>query len=142
MSVEDSRWILLSSVLVGLYTLSSGLKTTMTCQQKEVDGKVAVPRREMTHHVRSDSRRTSTTEEGSISPPPSKRRRIELQASDMDKKAGLNPKLVPSPFSLNEILGLPEDGNVDTLSLRDLIGDPLIRECWFFDYLYDVDWLM
>lgn len=28
------------------------------------------------------------------------------------------------------------------MCLRDLLGDPMIRECWQFNYLFDVDYLM
>lgn len=37
----------------------------------------------------------------------------------------------------------PSSGNnVDTVKLRDILGDPLIKECWQFNYCFDVDWLM
>lgn len=32
--------------------------------------------------------------------------------------------------------------NEDTVRLRDILGDPMIRECWQFNYLFDVDFLM
>lgn len=32
--------------------------------------------------------------------------------------------------------------NVDTVKLRDILGDPMIRECWQFNYCFDVDFLM
>jgi len=28
------------------------------------------------------------------------------------------------------------------VGLRDILGDPMIRECWQFNYLFDVDFLM
>lgn len=31
---------------------------------------------------------------------------------------------------------------METVQLRDLLGDPMIRECWQFNYLFDVDYLM
>lgn len=31
---------------------------------------------------------------------------------------------------------------MDTVRLRDILGDPMIRECWQFNYLIDVDFLM
>ncbi|KAI9839277.1 MAG: hypothetical protein M1819_003272 [Sarea resinae] len=51
-------------------------------------------------------------------------------------------RLVPSPIQLTRIRDLPPSSNVDTISLSDIIGDPLIKECWQFNYLYDVDFLM
>jgi tyrosyl-DNA phosphodiesterase-1 len=66
---------------------------------------------------------------GSISPPPLRRAR-------------LTPKLIPSPFQLTSIRDLPASLNVDAVSLEDILGDPLIAECWEFNYLHDLDFLM
>ena len=64
----------------------------------------------------------------------------------------VDPPLIPSPgepFSflsspihLIRVDGLPDASNIDCLSLSDLVGDPLIRECWAFNYLFDVDFLL
>ena len=37
---------------------------------------------------------------------------------------------------------LPSSYNVDTISLKDILGEPLIQECWIFNYLFDVDFVM
>jgi tyrosyl-DNA phosphodiesterase-1 len=52
--------------------------------------------------------------------------------------------IVPSPIKLTHIRDLPSSSgnNVDTIKLRDILGDPMIRECWQFNYLFDVDFLM
>ncbi|KAI0478479.1 tyrosyl-DNA phosphodiesterase [Xylariaceae sp. FL0804] len=50
--------------------------------------------------------------------------------------------LLPSPFRLTTIRDLPPDHNRDAVSLGDLLGDPLIAECWEFNFLHDVDFLM
>lgn len=47
-----------------------------------------------------------------------------------------------SPFKLTRIRDLPAECNVDTVGINDLLGDPLIREAWLFDYLFDIHWLM
>src|SRR4051812_20437563 len=65
-----------------------------------------------------------------ISPPPTKRGR------------GLGPTVINSPFHLTSIQDLPPSSNVDTISLKDILGDPLISECWEFNYLHNVDFLM
>ena len=65
----------------------------------------------------------------SISPPPLRR---ALQS----------PKIMKSPFQLTLIQDLPESSNVDAVSLKDILGDPLIAECWEFNYLHDLDFLM
>ena len=51
-------------------------------------------------------------------------------------------KVVPSPVQLSSVDGLPADCNVDTVSLGDIVGHPLIKECWAFNYLIDVDFLL
>ncbi|PYH45156.1 phospholipase D/nuclease [Aspergillus saccharolyticus JOP 1030-1] len=55
-----------------------------------------------------------------------------------------NQKILPSPIQLTHIRDFaPSSGkNVDTVRLRDILGDPMIRECWQFNYLHDVDFLM
>jgi tyrosyl-DNA phosphodiesterase-1 len=52
------------------------------------------------------------------------------------------PKRINSPIQLTQIRDLPTANNVDTVKLRDILGDPMIRECWQFNYLFDVDFLM
>ncbi|MCJ1434157.1 hypothetical protein MMC27_003524 [Xylographa pallens] len=51
-------------------------------------------------------------------------------------------KLIPSPIHLTKVEGLSSALNIDTFSLQDLVGDPLIRECWVFNYLFDVEFLI
>lgn len=50
--------------------------------------------------------------------------------------------LVPSPVQLIAIKDLHASLNIDTISLKDILGDPLIKECWLFNYLFDVDFVM
>ncbi|KAK8080008.1 phospholipase D/nuclease [Apiospora hydei] len=65
-----------------------------------------------------------------ISPPP--RKRVARQER----------LLMPSPFQLTTIRDLPAESNVGAVSLRDLLGDPLILECWDFNYLHEINFLM
>lgn len=51
-------------------------------------------------------------------------------------------RVFSSPFHLTWIQDLPDAANTDAVTLRDLLGDPLIAECWNFNYLHDVDFLM
>lgn len=74
--------------------------------------------------------RTPRSLSRAISPP--KRRR----------NAAATRTVIPSPFHLTAIRDLPPESNVDAVGLKDLIGDPLIAECWEFNYLHDVDFLM
>lgn len=51
-------------------------------------------------------------------------------------------KMIPSPVQLSSVDELPTSSNIDTVSLKDILGDPLIKECWLFNYLFDVDFIM
>src|ERR1700760_4099034 len=46
---------------------------------------------------------------------------------------------IPSPFQLTKIQDLPDDFNVDTVTLDDLLGRENLKEVWLFDYLFDLD---
>lgn len=49
---------------------------------------------------------------------------------------------VASPFQLTKIRDLAPHQNVDTVELRDILGDPMIKECWNFNFLFDLDFVM
>ena len=63
-------------------------------------------------------------------------------ASDMSNVERSEPKVVPSPVQLNFIEELPAISNVNTISLGSILGDPMIKECWLFNYLFDMDFVM
>ena len=50
--------------------------------------------------------------------------------------------LYPSPVQLNLVEELPASSNVDCVSLGSILGDPMIKECWLFNYLFDMDFVM
>ena len=97
-----------------------------------------------------------------ISPPASKRQKLSNSFNDFHTKnrEGLEQgdsrihsstnaegiqavtRSISSPVQLSQVEGLPSANNVDTVSLKDIVGDPLIKECWVFNYLFDVDFLM
>lgn len=56
--------------------------------------------------------------------------------------AEASPKVLPSPVQLNFVKDLPSSNNVDTIKLNDVLGDPMIKECWLFNYLFDIDFIM
>ena len=99
--------------------------------------------------------------DGSISPPPkrnasAKNDRFQTNVptdmtavegqvplrSDKSKVGQPKPKVVPSPVQLNFIGELPAISNVNTISLGSILGDPMIKECWLFNYLFDMDFVM
>ena len=63
-------------------------------------------------------------------------------ASDMSNVERSEPKVVPSPVQLNFIEESPAISNVNTISLGSILGDPMIKECWLFNYLFDMDFVM
>lgn len=89
----------------------------------------------------------------SITPPPCTRQsqpaedaqcQSASQIPHQETKPCPTPETIRSPISLTHIRDLPGSSanNVETVQLRDLLGDPMIRECWQFNYLFDVDYLM
>lgn len=65
--------------------------------------------------------------------------RLESDKGDVEQPT---PKVVPSPIQLNFIEELPATSNVNTISLGSILGDPMIKECWLFNYLFDMDFIM
>ncbi|KAK5075357.1 hypothetical protein LTS08_001576 [Lithohypha guttulata] len=53
-----------------------------------------------------------------------------------------NKVVLPSPFQLTKVTGLLQEQNVDTVSLHDILGDPLIKQAWIFNFCFDVNWTM
>ncbi|MCJ1353208.1 MAG: hypothetical protein MMC33_003193 [Icmadophila ericetorum] len=76
-----------------------------------------------------------------ISPPPSKKR-LGKENISLSSAHGISATIVPSPLQLSHVEGLSSSNNVNTLRLKDLIGDPLVKECWVFNFLFDIDFLM
>ena len=93
----------------------------------------------------------------SITPPPSRSRQglststlaapqdpSEQKQKQKGKEKAKEIVFLPSPIQLTHIRDLPASSgnNVGTVRLRDILGDPMIRECWQFNYCIDVDYLM
>jgi tyrosyl-DNA phosphodiesterase-1 len=81
----------------------------------------------------TNSKNLPHTLTSTISPPPLRRKQnVQVET----------PKVRKSPFQLTWIQDLPEASNHDAVSLKDILGDPLIAECWEFNYLHNLDFLM
>ncbi|KAK4125552.1 phospholipase D/nuclease [Parathielavia appendiculata] len=76
--------------------------------------------------------------------PPLKKRRLAVPAEDKKPhvQSSIRPRVFKSPFRLTKVRNLPPEMNKDTVTLKDILGDPLIAECWEFNYLHDIDFLM
>jgi hypothetical protein len=64
----------------------------------------------------------------------------EANASDSIRKRSADH--VSSPFQLTNIQDLAPHQNVDAVRLKDILGDPMIKECWNFNFLFDIDFVM
>ncbi|KAF5019211.1 hypothetical protein F66182_8785 [Fusarium sp. NRRL 66182] len=82
---------------------------------------------------------------------PAKRQRAEEDAHSLEslqrpisppRKRRCEVSTIRSPWQLTWIRDLPESDNKDAVSLQDLLGDPLISECWEFNFLHDIPFLM
>ncbi|ORY09494.1 tyrosyl-DNA phosphodiesterase I [Clohesyomyces aquaticus] len=49
---------------------------------------------------------------------------------------------ITSPIQLTKIADLAPAQNVDTIGLDDILGHPMIKECWNFNFLFDLDFVM
>ncbi|KAJ4312489.1 hypothetical protein N0V94_007420 [Neodidymelliopsis sp. IMI 364377] len=84
----------------------------------------------------------------SIPPPPSKQtnqsdsRTIEVARELTNEHIKSEEKTIASPFQLTKIRDLAPYQNVDTIELKDILGDPMIKECWNFNFLFDLDFVM
>ncbi|WYZ46356.1 hypothetical protein EsH8_IX_000581 [Colletotrichum jinshuiense] len=58
------------------------------------------------------------------------------------RKRNRGGQRIKSPFQLTRIQDLPEVANHETVTLKDILGDPLISECWEFNFLHDIHFLM
>jgi tyrosyl-DNA phosphodiesterase-1 len=101
---------------------------------------------------RTDRTSILTSLAAPISPPHCRRPEVVIEEQNLvelvrneglDKVQSLNaPNVLPSPFQLTSIQDLPATSNIDTVTLKDLLGHPLISECWEFNYLHDLDFLI
>jgi tyrosyl-DNA phosphodiesterase-1 len=62
--------------------------------------------------------------------------------AERDGKGVGSTKYVRAPVQLTRIEDLAPHQNVDAVGLRDILGDPMIKECWNFNYLHDINFVM
>ncbi|KAG9191978.1 tyrosyl-DNA phosphodiesterase 1 [Alternaria panax] len=65
-----------------------------------------------------------------------------IQSPNNEKGREGKTRFLPSPIQLTKIEKLPAHQNVDAVGFSDLLGDPLIKECWNFNFLFDLDFVM
>ncbi|KAH6692410.1 tyrosyl-DNA phosphodiesterase [Plectosphaerella plurivora] len=76
-----------------------------------------------------------------ISPPPKRTPKSpQIEAAETSETPSPDP--LGSPFQLTHIRDLPDTMNQDAVTLHDLLGDPLIAECWVFNFLHDIPFVM
>jgi tyrosyl-DNA phosphodiesterase-1 len=64
------------------------------------------------------------------------------QDTQGEVSSGGSTAFLPSPIQLTHIKDLSSAQNVDAVTLNDLLCDPMIKECWNFNYLFDIDFVM
>lgn len=89
--------------------------------------------------------------EPTLTPPlhPPQPKQASVAAANLTKKQDERNKAtekpvehIASPFQLTKIRDLAAHQNVDAVELKDVLGDPLIKECWNFNFLFDLDFVM
>lgn len=70
------------------------------------------------------------------------RREDQIAGIQLDSSDDSHLKLFNSPFQLTRIRDLSEEDNVDTITLHDILRDPMIKECWQFNFLFDIHFIM
>jgi tyrosyl-DNA phosphodiesterase-1 len=65
-----------------------------------------------------------------------------LQSKGIAREGKKKGRYVASPIQLTSVQDLTRDANVNTVGLRGLLGDPMIKECWNFNFLFDLDFVM
>ncbi|EFR00029.1 tyrosyl-DNA phosphodiesterase 1 [Nannizzia gypsea CBS 118893] len=80
----------------------------------------------------------------SITPPLSRIKQSRRPGSPLEPGLPSEQKIIPSPIQLTHIRDINDSTgyNKDCIKLRDILGDPMIKECWQFNYLFDVDYIM
>jgi tyrosyl-DNA phosphodiesterase-1 len=66
----------------------------------------------------------------------------DVQTPTDKNDASATIECIASPIQLTRIRDLAPHQNVDTVQLKDILGNPLIRECWNFNFLFDIDFVM
>lgn len=101
--------------------------------------------------ISTNPRRPLTSLDAPISPPPRRnpllKQNVSSRPSEVMMTATVSStaedfKIIPSPFQLTSIQDLPPSLNSGAVTLKDLLGDPLIKECWNFNYLHDIEFLL
>ncbi|KAK6352316.1 hypothetical protein TWF730_009146 [Orbilia blumenaviensis] len=65
--------------------------------------------------------------------------RTETQPLEISDNADL---IISSPFKLTHIRNLTINKNIDTITISDILGSPLIREIWSFNFMHDLEWMV
>ncbi|ROW16650.1 hypothetical protein VPNG_01554 [Cytospora leucostoma] len=85
-----------------------------------------------------------------VSPPRKRNRPTPTPAEDIKPQSDIatpnslnsEKRIFKSPFQLTWIRDLPDSANNDAVTLGDILGEPLIAECWNFNYLHDIDFML
>lgn len=121
--------------------LKMSLSDSETASENEPDHRPSKRRKVESHN---DSEPSYEERQRPISPPILRRVNDagKPQATLPPVSSFAKPAVIPSPVQLTHIRDLPTHLNIDAVKLSDILGDPLIKECWQFNFLIDLDFLM
>ncbi|KAH7063990.1 tyrosyl-DNA phosphodiesterase-domain-containing protein [Paraphoma chrysanthemicola] len=68
--------------------------------------------------------------------------REEKQKTSKDVQGNKTQPYMRSPIQLTRINDMGAYQNINTVGLKDILGDPMIKQCWNFNYLFDLDFVM
>ncbi|KAF3934895.1 hypothetical protein ABW19_dt0205117 [Dactylella cylindrospora] len=87
---------------------------------------------------RSNSDDTSSAVPSNTSPPDAETKIQSPQPNTQNS----DTLIISSPFKLTEIRDLTRNKNIDTITITDILKDPLIREIWSFNFMHDLEWMV
>ena len=94
-------------------------------------------------HLRSRTPTPSTPRVEADAHGPHLRETPALATSSSKPQGGRRPtEYISSPVQLTKIRDLAPHQNVDAVGLGELLGDPMIKECWNFNFLFDINFVM
>ncbi|KAF3922992.1 hypothetical protein ABW20_dc0103192 [Dactylellina cionopaga] len=82
---------------------------------------------------------TATLEPSSPIPHPDT---IDLTSPAPDDTPTSDTLIISSPFKLTHIANFTRNQNLDTVTISDILGNPLIKEVWSFNFMHDLTWLV
>ncbi|KAK6523579.1 hypothetical protein TWF281_001560 [Arthrobotrys megalospora] len=82
------------------------------------------------------------TPSSSITTPDPGAKSANISAASNPEVSNKSTLIISSPFKLTQIRNLPANKNIDAITISDILGSPLIREIWSFNFMHDLEWMV